>query len=268
LPAAPVPAGRFQFPPTLPGIIPAIKITGGQDQYLQQTTRTNLADAVAPGSVKPTSSYGLTKVSADLVVVAHVSEPLDRFTLDDSTALTQFVSDELTYGVQLAVEDQVLNGSGTDPDMRGLLATSGIQTVAAGTDVITTIRQGITRLEQAGYGANIQVVLNPADWELAELATLPGAGYQLANTPVNRAAYTVWGCPVALSNALAAGTGVLFSQPSVGLYVDQFGLRVDWGAPGDAFTRNQVVGRAELRTVVAAFQPAGVVKATFPVATP
>jgi HK97 family phage major capsid protein len=253
----------------VPGAIPTIQVTGGQVQYLTQTSRANAADAVAVGAVKPTSVYGMTKVTADLAVIAHITEPLDKFVLEDSTALTQFLADELTYGVQLALEDQILNGDGIDPNMRGLLHTSGIQTSPAGEDVPGTIRTGITALETQGYGAGIHVVLTPADWERAETTRAPGGGtYDFSTGPVNRAAFTIWGCPVVLSNSLAVGTSVLFSQPSVGLYVDSRGMRVDWATPGDTFTRNQVVGRGEMRAVVAAFQPAGIVKVTLPAVTP
>ena len=79
-----------------------------------------------------------------LAVVAHLSEGIPRYWLLDSVALQMFVDNELTFGLQLAVEAKVL----TDVN-----ATSGIQTQAYATSVLTTLRKGLTKLETAGYAA-------------------------------------------------------------------------------------------------------------------
>ena len=47
--------------------------------------------------------------------------------------------------------------------------TSGIQTQAYATGVLTTLRKGLTKLETAGYTASA-IVLHPTDWEGVELA--------------------------------------------------------------------------------------------------
>ena len=54
-----------------------------------------------------------------------------------------FVENELTFGLQVAVEAKVL----TDVN-----ATSGIQTQAYATSVLTTLRKGLTKLEVSGAG--------------------------------------------------------------------------------------------------------------------
>jgi hypothetical protein len=78
----------------------------------------------------------------------------------DNTSLETFLDSELRYGLQVAVEAKVL----TDVN-----ATSGIQTQAYATSVLTTLRKGITKLEVSGYTPSA-FVLTPADWEGVELA--------------------------------------------------------------------------------------------------
>ena len=73
----------------------------------------------------------------------------------------RFLDGELRYGLQTAVEAKVL------ADVNG---TSGIQTQAYATSVLTTLRMGITKLKQAGYTPSA-FVLRPADWEGVELRT-------------------------------------------------------------------------------------------------
>jgi hypothetical protein len=61
-----------------------------------------------------------------------------------SVALEQFLDNEMSFDLQLAVEAKAL----TD-----INATSGIQMQAYATSVLTTLRKGLTTLETAGYAA-------------------------------------------------------------------------------------------------------------------
>jgi hypothetical protein len=66
------------------------------------------------------------------------------------------LDNEMTFDLQLAVEAKAL----TD-----INATSGIQTQAYATSVLTTLRKGLTTLETAG-----SLALHPMDWNDVELA--------------------------------------------------------------------------------------------------
>jgi hypothetical protein len=101
-----------------------------------------------------------SEVKNELQVVAHLSEPLDKYLLQDSTNLERFIAKEMLYGLGLAVEDEILNGDGTESHMAGILATSGIQAVAAGADDVVTLRAALTRLEVAGHAGSV-FRLNP-----------------------------------------------------------------------------------------------------------
>ena len=102
----------------------------------------------------------MTRIENSLVVIAHLSEGIPRHWLLDNTSLEAFLSSELEFGLAQAVETKVL------ADING---TSGIQTQAYATSVLTTLRKGITKLETAGYTASA-FVLTPGDWEGVELA--------------------------------------------------------------------------------------------------
>ena len=141
-------------------LLPVLQHTTAEYAYLPQTTRTNNAAVVAEGATKPTSVYAVTRIEQSLAVVAHLSEGIPRYWLLDNVALEMFVENELTFGLQVAVEAKVL----TDVN-----ATSGIQTQAYGTSVLTTLRKGLTNLETAGYAAGA-IALHPSDWEGVELA--------------------------------------------------------------------------------------------------
>ena len=132
-------------------VIPVLPHAQTEFAYMRQTVRTNNAAVVAEGAVKPTSVYTVNKIPNSLVVVAHLSEGIPRFWSIDQVSLETFVSNELEYGLQLAVEAKVL------ADVNG---TSGIQTQVYATSVLTVLRKSITKLETAGYTPG-SLILHP-----------------------------------------------------------------------------------------------------------
>lgn len=110
--------------------------------YLRQTARENEAAVVSEGAVKPTSTYSVERVEDKLDVIAHLSEGVPRFWLIDSAGLESFLTNELEYGLQVAIEAKVI------ADVNG---TSGVQTVDYSTSVLQTLRKTITKLEVTGY---------------------------------------------------------------------------------------------------------------------
>jgi HK97 family phage major capsid protein len=230
-------------------------------EYLRQTGRSNNAAVVAPGATKPTSSYEVTKQRGELAVVAHLAGPLDSYMLDDAVNLRTFVGSELIYGLRAAVEDEVVNGSGASGHLTGILATSGIQAQSFGADEITTLRSAVTMLESLGYTAD-GFVLNPLDWETIEATRNSSGGFDLAasGSPVDRAGRRVWGVPVAVSNAVAQGTGLALDSSAVTIDTDAGGIRVQWSnATGTDFEQNQTRARCEGRFGLSVYQPAAVV---------
>jgi hypothetical protein len=158
--ADPVKLGR---PPTsLLSALPVTVQSSPQFAYLRQSVRTNAAAIVAEGALKPTSTYTVVRIEDKLDVFAHLSEALPRMWIADSPALQQFLSNELTYGLALAVEAMAL---------ADIVATSGIQSNSFSTSVLQTLRKSVTKLEANGYPP-ATFVLHSNDWETTELAVV------------------------------------------------------------------------------------------------
>jgi len=262
-------------PYAMPGPAPSLfaVLTAEPDEstfsYLRQTTRTNNAAPVASGALKPTSVYGLTPVEDRLRVIAHVSEPIDRFWLDDSASLRQFVTSELLAGLADAVEGQILSGDGLGENLTGLLNTSGIQVQAFTADPVHTARAALTKAQTVGPvgTGEMYFVLNPADWEAVETYSASTGEFLLQSgqrqIPVSLADRLLWGQRVVLSNRMTAGTGLLVQRDAVTLKRDRAGIRVDWSeAVGDDFSKNVLRARCEGRFGLAVTAPLGVVKLT------
>jgi len=231
--------------------------------WLAQSVRTENAAVVSSGALKPTSVLSLVKKDGKLSVIATLSEPIDKFVLEDGEALDTWIGAELSQSVLTALEAQVLNGNGTGDNLTGLANTSGVQvfTSATGnTDKLVELRKALTKLETAGEVA-AQFILNPNDWEGITTKRNVSGEFDTGNA-IDAEARRAWGVPVALSNSLAANSYYLLGDGAAVIGRDR-GIVTDWGTPGDMFQRNQVQARTEGRFNLEVRRPSAVLKGTF-----
>ncbi|MHA7285117.1 phage major capsid family protein [Arthrobacter sp. MDT3-44] len=90
------------------------EVNSAAGTYLRQTQRLNNAAPVVPGELKPISQYGLEPATWQIAAIAHLSEPIKLQWLKDYSALEQFLSQELSYGVDEVIADLILNGGTTE----------------------------------------------------------------------------------------------------------------------------------------------------------
>ncbi|MBT2566572.1 phage major capsid protein [Arthrobacter sp. ISL-85] len=231
--------------------------------YLAQSVRTENAAVVSSGAVKPTSLLSLVKKDGKLSVIATLSEPMDKFVLEDGEALQTWVGAELSQSVLTALEAQVLSGNGTGDNLTGLANTSGIQTftsAAGNTDKLVELRKALTKLETAGE-VPVEFILNPADWEALTIKRNASGEFDTGSA-IDAETRKAWGVPVALSNSLAANSYYLLGEGAAVIGRDK-GIVTEWGTPGDMFTRNQVQARTEGRFNLEVRRPSAVLKGTF-----
>ena len=228
-----------------------VAIQGEQFAYLRQSVRTNLAAVVPEGQVKPTSVYTVVKIADQLDVVAHLSEAVPRLWLADNASLESFLSMELEFGLQVAVEAMII------ADIAG---TSGVQTQAYSTSVLQTLRKTLTKLETSGYVPEA-IAINPTDFEAIELALSTVNAVEYQGLPYSAADRRLWGTPLVVSNAVAAGVSYSLAQGAVGLNTDSLGVQIAWSetSNSDDWSRNLIRARAEGRYATSVFQPMGIV---------
>ena len=213
---------------TLLDAVPVVTHGSPEYAFLRATTRDNQAAAVSVGALKPTSDYGVTRIEQSLVVIAHVSST-NRMWLLDNQSLTTFLEDEMTYGLQRAVESKIL----TDVN-----ATSGIQLQPYATSTLATLRKAITKCQAARHDP-ASFVVHPTDWEGVELALSSTNSVEHQGLPYNPATQALFGVPIVVSLAQAAGVAHLLAVGSVALDTDQRGIDISWSesATADSFQR-------------------------------
>ena len=252
-------------------LIPGEGLTGtDQFSYLQETVRTQNAAPVAVGGTKPTSIYTLDRVDDTVRTIAHLSEPIPKQRLSDTSLLRRYVDGALREGLILALEDQVINGDGSGTgegkQFVGLMETSGAQTVPYATDVLTTTRKGITALQLVNLAPS-GWVFHPSDWETVELAAKEEyASNPKQSTAVDLMQRRLWGYPVALSIRAAEGTAILADFAGSTHMWEREKATVDWSenvydpvAQKTDFEKNLIRFRAECRAGFGVLRPAGVV---------
>lgn len=87
-------------PTTVLGVLTVQPVTAPTFRFISQTARDNNAAVVAAGGTKRTSTYGLeSRDRSLLLVIAHLSDPVDKYLLQDVSTVSQFLANELTYGL-------------------------------------------------------------------------------------------------------------------------------------------------------------------------
>jgi HK97 family phage major capsid protein len=177
--------------------------------------------------------------------------------LEDVPALRSYLDTRLRLGVQLAEDDQLLNGSVVAPDIVGFPARTGLAASiarVAETNADVILAQ-IAAIETATGLAVDRVVLNPSQWKTI-LLTKDSTGQYLGGsrfaTPLRRSS---GGRPVALTSAIVAGTALVGPFKTAAQIFRKGGLRVEASnSHASFFVENKIAIRAEERLALAVYR--------------
>jgi HK97 family phage major capsid protein len=254
-------------PTTILDLIPTTSTTSNTIEYYEQTTSTNnaapVAEATAITGTTGTKPEGALAWLLRSLPVATIAEwiPITNQMLADAPALQGMIENQLLTHLALTLETQVISGTGVAPNMLGILANTGIQTIGLGAgsgSAIDAVYRAMTQVMVTGLGNPTASVWNPLDFEAVRLArendaTATLGGY-LLGPPNVTGPTTLWGRPAVLAIGMPENTALVadFSQMMV-FDREQGAIRV--GTANDDFIRNIQRILAELRAVLALFRP-------------
>lgn len=233
--------------PVVADLIPQDPTDQAAVVYMEETTFTNAAAPVAEGAAKPEAALAFTQRSQTVEVIA-VNIPITRQQMDDVPQVQATVDNRLLLMLQLAEENQILNGTGTAPALQGITTKTGIQTQAKGTDPTPdAIYRAFTKVRATAFAEPGAVVMHPNDWQDVRLLRTTD-GLYIWGSPVEEGPERIWGKPVVVTTAATEGTAItgdfqLFSHIS-----RRMGARVELSTEhSDFFAKNQVLVQAEER---------------------
>ena len=244
-------------------------------RFMKETTFTNSADAVLEGDDKPEGTFALEEVDVSVRKVAVYTKVTDE-TLEDFAQIRPYIDTRLSFMVRSKIDNQLLNGSGTAPNLAGLLGTSGVQTAEMTSNTALEFAKAcmnaITKVRTVGFFDPDAIVMHPNDYEKLRLAVdgnsqFYGGGFFQGQygTGYNDPNY-LWGVRVVQTTAIdelnLATPGASNKGPIVGAFkmggavFYRNGLSVEsTNSDQDDFIMNLTTIRVEQRLALAIYRP-------------
>lgn len=256
--------GTYARPLTIRDLVTNGTTNADAIEFPIEGTPTNNAAPVAEATAtsgssgaKPESALALSKGTTTVKTIAHWV-PATRRALADAGMLRMYIDTFLRYGLDEELEDQMLTGSGSGENFTGILNTSGIQTQAWSTNILTTTRKARTKVRVTGRATPTAYVMHPNDWETIDLLQ-DNEGRYYYGGPSILGMPRLWGLPVVESEGMTEGYSVCADwRRAVLMDREQTQILVS-DSHSDFFVRNLVAILAELRAAFFVIRPAAFV---------
>lgn len=238
-------------------VLPSGTTTSNMVEYTRELAFTNNAAETAEAATKPESALTFELAEAPVKTIAHWLK-LSKQVMDDAPALASYVDTRLRYGVELRIDQQLLNGNGTGQNIGGMTKSGNFTafTPASGDNAIDSINKAIYAVQAADY-APTAIILNPADWGAIERTKSTTGEYEFM--PNQALGPVLWGLPVVVSNTMTSGKFMVGAMDIAYQVWNRQGVTVEMSEADDTnFQKNLVTVRAEARLALAIYRAASV----------
>jgi HK97 family phage major capsid protein len=268
-PLAPSHIGLMAQPAMLPigvrSLIPQGRTTAGSIQYVEETAFTNNAAPVAEGAAKPKSDKTFVNRTLPVETIAHYFK-ISRQSYEDLPFVAAQIESNGIYGVKKAEDNQLLNGTGASPQLKGLvpLATAAPAPTGTGANLVDAIGTAVFDLAAKGFIAD-GVVVNPADWGHVAMIKNAQGNYLYANPLSYANNGSVWGSRIVASTHMAAGTFLVGAFAGHAQILDREDVTVQVATQNeDDFIKNMLTILVEERLALAVYVAAAFEKGVVP----
>lgn len=221
---------------------------GGVVRYIDQTSVTNAAAAVAENGEKPESAIAWAEYTMPLQKVAH-NIPVSMEALSDIPFMASEINNMLLKYLDIKVDGYLWSGTGTAPQIWGIYAKAGTYTASAAGitdasiyDLIVKVQENI--MSGTGYVPNY-AIMNISDVNLMKLKKDANNNYVLPPF-VSQDGQQVSGITIIASNSVTANTMLIGDFTYATLY-RLGGVTLEVGMIANQFIENQVTVQAEVR---------------------
>ena len=215
------------------------------------------AAPVAEAALKPEVQLRWAPVTLPLETIAEWTAVTIQ-ALADFPALRQLIDTDLRNILMNKVDDQLLNGTGTTPQILGIMNTPGVATQAFVTDIPTSIITAITTIVTSGNGTPTAILMNAVDWQGVR-TTVNAQGAFLWGPPTDQGVMRMWGVPVYAVPKLAAGMAIVGDFRFATIF-QSMGVTFIVGWKNDDIIRNLQTIVCEIRLMLALRRPAAFIK--------
>lgn len=231
-------------------------------KFMEETTRTHSSAETAEGGTFAESEFAFTERTS-LVQKITDSLPVTDEQLEDVALIESYINSRLAFGVRQRLDRQCLIGDGTDPNLRGILNVSGIQTQAKGADpVMDAIYKAMVKVRLVGRAMPTHSNIHPLDMQDIRL-TKTADGIYIFGSPTEAGPTRLWGLPVIENDALTEGTALVGSfEPSWIMLMERRGIDVQVGYVSTQFKEGKRTIRADMRAALVVMRPAAFCQVT------
>jgi HK97 family phage major capsid protein len=281
-------AGQLATPQFLPGIVPLkfqpltiadLFAQGTTDStsltYVVEAAFQDLTATVLEKGTKPQLDLTLGRRQDNVGKIANVAKVTDEM-FQDVPAFESYLTNRMIFGIQRVEEAQLLNGSGTAPNIQGVLQRSGLATTVVTSATLTAqkamegIFNQITALRATSFVEPDAIVIHPTDWQTIRLGKDSNQQYYAGGPftgaygnagPANVA--NLWGVRTVITTAISQGTVLVGGFQESGQVFRRQGITLEMtNSNVDDFVNNLITLRAEERLALAVYRPAGFGKVT------
>lgn len=239
--------------PFFRNIVNVFQLKGDKVTWVNRIAGEGGAGMTAEGALKSQMDWDYVEESASVrKITAYVKASKEA--LDDMYFLRNEINTELVDAIQLKLDEQISNGNGTAPNLKGILqyaptfAVTGTSFNASvdNANRLDVLRVAIALVARNKFRANY-VAINPMDAALMDL-TKGEDGHYVMPPFVTADGVRVAGVPVLESFSIAEGSFLVgdFTKSNLGIREE---INVNIGYENDDFTKNLVTILAEMRAV-------------------
>jgi HK97 family phage major capsid protein len=264
-------------PESVIGLFDQIQTSQNAYVYLEETTFTNNAGSVAESADISTSNEGALAFTERTESIRKMATflPVTDELLADVAGIQGYVNSRLQTMMRLNLDNQLVNGDGSAPNLTGVLNKSGINTFdyssfAGDLNRLGQIYQAITEIRKDAFVEADSIVMHPSDWyqivtSVGDLAGTDSAGYTSKNPLFVVAggfgadvAPRIWGLKVVPSTVIAEGTALVgkFGGGDAAQVVMREGVDLAVSdSHSDFFAKNQLAIRLTMRLGFVVYRP-------------
>jgi HK97 family phage major capsid protein len=225
-------------------LIPTRPVNQAADKYMEETTRTHNAAEKAEGAAFAESVFVWTE-RTQLVEKITDSIPVTDEQLLHAPVVAGIINTRLVIGIRQRLDLQVLVGDGTSPNLKGILDHS-IGSQAKGADpTFDATYKALTTVRVTGRAFPNAFIFHPNDWQDVRL-TRTADGQYIMGHPSQPGATTLWGLPVAVSDAITENTALTGDFANFCYIGENRGIEVAVGYVGDQFKEGKRTIRADM----------------------
>jgi HK97 family phage major capsid protein len=252
--------------PTVADVIPQTGTDATTIRYIQETAFANAAAAIAEDGLIADAVFSLAEVDSLVKKIAVIGR-VTKETFADYAQLIAYVNARLRYMVDIKEDNHLLNGTGANNQITGLLQTAGIQTQAQGGGTAPdAVMLAATKVRTVGFYEPDAVIMNTTDWSNF-LMLKDKNGQYLAGGPFTTGAYgngiqqgmampRIWGLPVVPTTNIAAGTCLVGAFRLGSEIFRKLAMVIETtNSDGDDFKYDRLAIKAETRLTLAVYRP-------------